>query len=252
MPRRAASGDDDRIGERRAALQIDGHDLFGLVVVERFEDAREQRGRPHTGAGAAFAGDLLEPAFWLRVFLAGQALRCLRFARRMRAPDRSSGSVHPASARSVECVDALYHGGIRPTKASRKAAGWRGWRWRSAAQRRPSRMASAGGRDARKAAGGLCARLAETLRSAWRKSAASVEPGRMMTAMGTRCGDLAPAPPAMEDRRDCRFPSARRNSRRGKRFCSALQRVDGVVRVKVRVSTSTTMMRGWRANSPRA
>jgi hypothetical protein len=42
MPGRAAGGDHDRIAKRRASREIDGYDLFGLIVIERIEDAREQ------------------------------------------------------------------------------------------------------------------------------------------------------------------------------------------------------------------
>ncbi|OJU56427.1 MAG: hypothetical protein BGO00_11360 [Alphaproteobacteria bacterium 62-8] len=43
MARRTAGGDDQRIGQRRAAFKIDRDDVFRLVVVQRFEDARDQR-----------------------------------------------------------------------------------------------------------------------------------------------------------------------------------------------------------------
>ncbi|HEY5237935.1 MAG TPA: hypothetical protein VIJ62_06090 [Rhizomicrobium sp.] len=43
MPRRTPIGDDERIGKRRAAFQIDGDNLFGFVVVKGFENAVEQR-----------------------------------------------------------------------------------------------------------------------------------------------------------------------------------------------------------------
>jgi len=39
MALRAPGCDDDRIAQRRAAFEVDGDDLLGLVVVERFEDA---------------------------------------------------------------------------------------------------------------------------------------------------------------------------------------------------------------------
>lgn len=41
MTRRTAGGDDQRIGQRRTAFKIDRDDVFRLVVVQRFEDARD-------------------------------------------------------------------------------------------------------------------------------------------------------------------------------------------------------------------
>jgi hypothetical protein len=43
LPAGAAAGDDHVIGDRAFAHQVDGGDLFGLVVVERFDDQVAQR-----------------------------------------------------------------------------------------------------------------------------------------------------------------------------------------------------------------
>ena len=65
MARRAARGDHDGVAQRRAAVQIDGDDVFGLVVVQRGHDALQQialRRRPCRRARRAFFG------FWLGGF----------------------------------------------------------------------------------------------------------------------------------------------------------------------------------------
>ena len=56
MARRPAGGDDERIGQRRAAFQIDRHDVFGLVLIQRFDDAFQDIGcfRRRFGRGVAW------------------------------------------------------------------------------------------------------------------------------------------------------------------------------------------------------
>src|SRR6201986_180353 len=43
MARRTPGRDHDRVAERGASGEVDGGDVLGLVVVERFQDAGEQR-----------------------------------------------------------------------------------------------------------------------------------------------------------------------------------------------------------------
>ncbi len=45
MALRTAAGDDNGVGQRRAALKIDGHNVFGLVVIQRLDDALQNIGR---------------------------------------------------------------------------------------------------------------------------------------------------------------------------------------------------------------
>jgi len=39
MARRATTGDHRGIAQRRSTFQIDGHDILGLVVIQRHQDA---------------------------------------------------------------------------------------------------------------------------------------------------------------------------------------------------------------------
>jgi hypothetical protein len=52
---RTAIGDDDGIGERRTAFEVDRYDVFGFVVVEGNQDAGEERGL--LGLGCAMGRD---------------------------------------------------------------------------------------------------------------------------------------------------------------------------------------------------
>jgi hypothetical protein len=42
VARRTPGGDDERIGQGRAAFQLDGHNVLGLVIIERSADPLEQ------------------------------------------------------------------------------------------------------------------------------------------------------------------------------------------------------------------
>jgi hypothetical protein len=46
MPLRAAVRDDKRIGQRRAAFEIDRYDVFGLVIIEGMNDTGQERQLP--------------------------------------------------------------------------------------------------------------------------------------------------------------------------------------------------------------
>ena len=56
VARRPAIGDDERVGKRRTAFEIDGHDVFRFVVIEGFEDAVEQRALRLGGLRCGFLG----------------------------------------------------------------------------------------------------------------------------------------------------------------------------------------------------
>jgi hypothetical protein len=43
MAARTPACDDDGVGQRRAPFEVDRYNIFGLVVVERFQDSGEKR-----------------------------------------------------------------------------------------------------------------------------------------------------------------------------------------------------------------
>jgi len=55
MTARASVGDDDGIGERRTALEVDRDDVLGLVVIQGFQDT----GKKGLGRMLAWCGFLL-------------------------------------------------------------------------------------------------------------------------------------------------------------------------------------------------
>ena len=150
MARRTSRRHHRRVAQRGAPGQIDGDDLFRLVVFQRRDDALQQsRSVPAAlrGAGALALAAFLAAAFLAAGFLAGFLGGLLR-GRLFRGGFLAGALARPFSSRLSGCRPPVNGPCLAWRQcAAPRARAMRGWRF--ASLRAPSRMVTArGGRDA--------------------------------------------------------------------------------------------------------